>query len=528
MLKGMCGINFYINKYSSNSLSNALQHRGPDNFKTFTDEFVTLEFNRLKINDLTDIGNQPLVIDDCVLICNGEIFNYLDLKYDYNFDFKSKSDCEVIIHLYLLLKNKKDNIYDIIHTLCDTLDGEFAFCLYDIKQKFVIFSRDPYGVRPLFYDTETFSFASELKAFVNHTHVTQFPPGNFVLLSDFTHLSYVFPYRSISDNMFTYDSEEIILGKINRIFTNAVNKRIMSERNVCALLSGGLDSSLVAALVAREMKLKNKKLKTFSIGLEGSPDLFYANKVADFIESEHTSIVVNKKDFLDSIEEVIKTIESYDTTTVRASVGNYLVSKYITDNSDCIVVFNGDYSDEICGGYKYFKNCRDSQLFHEECCRLVKDICFFDSLRSDRSISANGLEARVPFADKEFVKYYLSIHPALRMSCDRIEKYLLRKAFEKDNVLPLEVLWREKEAFSDGVSESTNSWADIVKKYIDEQISDEEFETKNQNNFNLKETYFYHKIFRKYYSNDKVIPYLWMPKFCGDDIIDPSARKLEC
>lgn len=522
----MCGINFYINEYSTNNKSNALHHRGPDNFKMFKDEFVTMEFNRLKINDLTEVGDQPLLINDCVLICNGEIFNHHELKLKYNFDCKSKSDCEVIIHLYVMLKKQKNNIYDIIHTLCDNLDGEFAFCLYDIKQKFVIVSRDPYGVRPLFYDSKRFSFASEMKAFIKHTNVQQFPPGSFVLISDYTSMSYVFPYRSLCNNIYTYESDEDILQKINVLFTNAVKKRIMSERSVCALLSGGLDSSLVASLVSREMKLN--KLKTFSIGLEGSPDLYYAQKVADFIQSEHTSIIVTKDDFLNCIEEVIKTIESYDTTTVRASVGNYLVSKYIANNSDCVVVFNGDYSDEVCGGYKYFKNCRDSELFHEECCRLVKDICFFDSLRSDRSISANGLEARVPFADKDFVSYYLSIHPALRMSCDRIEKYLLRKAFEKENLLPMEVLWREKEAFSDGVSKSTNSWADILRQYIDEQISNEEFEIENKNNFVLKETYFYHKIFKKYYGNDHVIPYLWMPKFCGDNIIDPSARKLEC
>jgi len=298
---------------------------------------------------------------------------------------------------------------------------------------------------------------------------------------------------------------------------------MMADRDICALLSGGLDSSLVASIVAKHSP---NKLKTFSIGLKDSPDLYYADIVAKHIQSEHTSIELDKEDFLNAIHDVIKTIESYDTTSVRASVGNYLVSKYIKENTDCVVVFNGDYADEVCGGYKYFKQCTDPEVFHDECVRLVKDICYFDSLRSDRCIAAHGLEARVPFSDKDFVHYYLSIHPILRMSNYQIEKNILRKAFENTNLLPGEILWRKKEAFSDGVSKPNESWADIIANFVNEQVSDEEFKINNTNDFKLKETYFYHKIFSKYYKNDKVIPYLWMPKFCSGDVIDPSARKL--
>ena len=518
----MCGINVYLNKYNNNH-TNALAHRGPDTYNSYVDDNVTMEFNRLKINDLTENGNQPLIIDDCILVCNGEIFNHEALIETYNFQTVSRSDCEVIIHLYIHLKSQHENIYQIIHNLCNELDGEFAFCLFDKSQNFMIYARDVYGVRPLFYDTVSFGFASEMKAFKDHKTVCQFPPGHFAMLYNFEYMSFLFPYSVLGNSTFIYDNEEVILENINKLFRDAVKKRMMSDREICALLSGGLDSSLVCALLAKYMK---EPLKTFSIGFAGSPDLHYAKLTADFIGSEHTSIELSSKDFLNAITEVIKVTETYDTTTIRASVGNYLVAKYISDNTDSVVIFNGDYSDEVCGGYKYFHNCHDPMVFHNECIRLVNDICYFDSLRSDRSISANGLEARVPFADKHFVEYYTKIHPVMRMSNKRIEKYLLRKAFEKDHILPPEILWRKKEAFSDGVSKETESWSEIVNKFVDTQISDDEFLSNNHKKFKLKETYFYHKIFKQFYNNDDIIPYLWMPKFCDENIADPSARKL--
>ena len=250
--------------------------------------------------------------------------------------------------------------------------------------------------------------------------------------------------------------------------------------------------------------------------------------VADHIQSVHHSIELTEKQFLDAIEEVIYAIESYDTTTVRASVGNYLVSKYIKENTNCKVVFNGDYADEVCGGYKYFKKATDPEQFHDECVRLVNDIHYYDCLRSDRSISNNGLEARVPFADKTFVNYYLSINPELRMSNNKIEKCLLRKAFSKDNLLPDSVLWRQKEAFSDGVTNETRSWHKIIQEFVDTQISDEYFENnKNKYIHNtpiLKESFYYREIFEKYYpGKSNVIPYFWMPLWC-EETNDPSAR----
>jgi asparagine synthase (glutamine-hydrolysing) len=514
----MCGIYFFLND-RNNIIQRSLSHRGPDNSNVYKNGHITMMFERLKINDLSDNGNQPLSIDNCKLICNGEIYNHKELKDLYNFNTVSKSDCEIIIHMYLYLKTKYDNIYQIIDLLCNSLDGEFAFCLYDELEDFVIFARDPFGVRPLFYDTEKLSFASELKAFDDHSNVKQFPPRNFAFMTSYQDM-FIFPYDVISYNKFSYNSVDVILNNIKTLVESAVKKRVMSDRNICALLSGGLDSSLVASIVAKHSP---SQLKTFSIGFEGSPDIHYAEIVAKHINSDHTSVVLQKEDFLDAIETVIKTIESYDTTTVRASVGNYLVAKYIKEHTDCVVVFNGDYADEVCGGYKYLNKCTEPFEFHEECCRLVKDICFFDSLRSDRCVSAHGLEARVPFADKDFVHYYLSIHPIFRMSNSQIEKFMLRKAFEGTNLLPDEILWRKKEAFSDGVSKQTDTWADTITCFINEKVSDEEF---SSSKFKLKETYYYHTIFSKYYNNDEIIPYLWMPKFCDPTIIDPSARKL--
>lgn len=521
----MCGISFRILNVDCNLISNAYPHRGPDSHSSFVDENVSMEFNRLKVNDLSENGNQPLNYQNkYYLICNGEIFNHEHLKTEFDITIPdSNSDCHIILYMYEYYKRKHDNIYFIIDRLCNVLDGEFAFVLYDKENNFVIFGRDPFGVRPLFYDKNTFSFSSELKGFINHDNVYQFPPGHFAMISEFKSMSYLFPYHHISQNTCVYDTRENIVKTVKDLLVKAVKKRLMSERNICALLSGGLDSSLVASIIAANI---NYPLKTFSIGLKNSPDLKYAHIVAKHIGSDHTSVELTQKEFLDSIEHVIKTIESYDTTTVRASVGNYLISKYISNNSDCVVVFNGDYADEVCGGYKYLSSITDQSVFHNECQRLLRDIHYFDSLRSDRSVSAFGLEARVPFADKDFVDYYMLIHPMLRMSNYQQEKMILREAFADTDFLPNEILWRHKEAFSDGVSDDKLSWSEIVTSFVDSQVTDEEFINCNNNHFALKETYYYHKIFTKYYSNDKVIPYLWMPKFCSKNIKDPSARKL--
>lgn len=553
----MCGIFAYIYKvksdedkkgYYKNSLIedfNKIRKRGPDNSEYRLENNVFLGFHRLAINDISHVGNQPMVLNDYYLICNGEIFNHEKIIEEYNFKTNSKSDCEVILHLYNYLINKigkeNENTYnDVMNILCNKLDGEFAFVLYDTKRNNVYVVRDPYGVRPLFIgntDNGDYVFSSELKGLHNLVKdVKQFEPGTFMIIDNsapelklefFKNKYHNITYYNNINNIDNINTQNI-LKDLNSCFREAVYKRMMSDKEICSLLSGGLDSSLVASIVSE--KLGPHQLKTFAIGIKGSPDLKYAQMVADHIKSVHHSVELTENEFLDVIEEVIIAIESYDTTTVRASVGNYLVSKYIRNNTDCKVIFNGDYADEVCGGYKYFKKSNNGNDFHNECVRLVNDIHFFDCLRSDRSISNNGLEARVPFSDKDFVNFYLSINPRHRMSYDKIEKYMLRKAFEKDNLLPEEVLWRFKEAFSDGVTVETRSWHQIIQEFVDTKITDEYFEqNKNKYTYNtpvLKESFYYREIFEKHYKGrGNVIPYFWMPKWCGD-MTDPSAREI--
>lgn len=533
----MCGIFFVRGSYQPEDVvhrSLNLIPRGPDQTTVMIDKETVMSFNRLRINDLSDEGNQPMYADEVYLLCNGEIYNCQNLNQTENLECNSTSDCETVLRLYLKYKKQYvDAPHTVAYHLLNALDGEFAFVIYDKSLNICTIGRDPYGVRPLFIFTNdgSLGIASEMKALHGlGTNIQQFPPGNYGIYNiDTKSMSYR-SYLGMPDE-FVLDDFNTILDNIRSKFIDAVKKRLMSERPVCSLLSGGLDSSLVASIVARQ--IYPQKLKTFCIGIEGSTDLYYANKVAEYIGSEHHVIQVSEQDFLDAIEETIHTIESYDITTVRASVGNLLVSKYISNNTDCKVVFNGDYSDEVCGGYLYLKKAPTENDFHNECCRLVSDICYFDSLRSDRTISSQGLEARVPFSDKEFVRYYLSIPPVLRESHPkhgRIEKYLLRKAFEMDDLLPYEVLFRVKEAFSDGVSKPERSWHHVIQEFIERHVSDDEYKQNREkylhNTPPTKEAYYYRKIFENKYPNEaQVIPYFWMPKWSL--VTDPSARELQ-
>jgi len=504
-----------------------IRYRGPDSTSSLEiNKKVNFYFHRLAIIDPSPDSDQPLVHPkdpNLVLVCNGEIYNYKELIDSHNLKVKTGSDCEVILHLY--------HQYGIAET-CSMLDGVFAFTLYDGNEDIMYAARDPYGVRPCFIGwskNDSITISSEMKSLVDvcDSTIIQFPPGSW-WGSDVPGA-----FMNFHDGTFQKKKvdKEKILSEINQLLTKAVAKRMMSDREVGCLLSGGLDSSLISALVA-SMSKDPKKLKTFSIGMQGSPDLQFAQKVADHIGSDHHSIQLSEQEFLEAIETVIYNIESYDTTTVRASVGNYLVSKYISENTDVKVVFNGDGADEDCMGYVYNKNAPGTKDFAEENVRLLKEIHLFDVLRSDRSISSNGLEARTPFLDKSFVEYYLNIPTVLKMfgSNGRPEKHLLRKAFEGTGLLPDEVLNRHKCAFSDGVSSIENSWHQTLKNFIDSQITDEDFEKGKKEIEHckpiLKESYFYRKVFEKFYPGKAyVIPHFWMPKWTKTN--DPSARELE-
>ena len=499
------------------------KNRGPEmSICKKINNHILFGFHRLAINGYTNPeSEQPIELNNCVLICNGEIYNWKYLHEKLNMPMITGSDCEIIIHLY-----KK---FGIKYTL-NILDGVFAFVLLDKSNNEIFVARDPFGVRPLFYlDSNDAGyrhvFSSELKMMIHmidNTNVSQFEPGSYAKINVETGEKITQKYfNPVSTKFYTLNNiEEEYYEHVRNALTQAVSKRVSNtDREIACLLSGGLDSSLITALVAKTLT-DPSKLKTWSIGMKGSEDLKYAKKVANYLGTDHTTIMLSKKDFLDAIPTVIYTIESYDTTTVRASVGNWLISKYVRMLSKSKVLFNGDGSDEITGGYMYFHMAQNALEFDDECKRLLKDICYFDVLRSDRSISSNGLEARTPFLDKNFVQTYLSIPEDIRfqsMKKTNIEKYLLRKAFDNTDILPKEVLWRTKEAFSDGVSTEKESWFETIQKFAKEQFP--------SMSGSEAEKYWYKKIFDEYYPNcEKVIPYFWMPRFV--EATDASARTL--
>ena len=549
----MCGIFSLLNISDTNVLftQEFIKHnfqlgqgRGPENSVLKNVSVRTkFGFHRLAINGLNDISNQPICIDDIVLICNGEIYNYKELYELMGIESETDSDCEIIIHLY-----KKYGIYQTLKML----DGVFAFCLCDNRLTISLTStiyvaRDPYGVRPLYclkplLYNKLIGFASELKMLSEFSdvdptkaYITQFTPGTYSkyviqnkVLSNWTlileNIKYHEPVFSlISSN----NNAERITRGIQHYLIQAVQKRyITTERPIACLLSGGLDSSLITALINEEHKKHSTQpLETYSIGLKGSEDLRCAKIVADYLETNHTEIIVSEDDMFSIIPDVIYAIESYDTTTIRASIGNYLLGKYISTNSSAKVIFNGDGSDEICGGYLYMNLCPDAIEYDMETRRLLKDIYLFDVLRSDKCISSHGLEPRTPFLDRSFVDFYLSIPPKIRH--DNPEKYLLRSAFSIENyhnnkgiqLLPESILWRRKEAFSDGVSGTGNSLYKILQQFISTEMNmfppSIEMEKK-----------YYKELFLTYYpSLDGIIPYYWMPKYTLNTT-DPSARTL--
>ena len=578
----MCGIFFVQNflrnetleKYKKSLLENIktyqhdfskISHRGPDNSIFLNDRQFSKNyacfwgFHRLAINGQTPESNQPFFIKNCRLICNGEIYNFRDLIKEFQLEeeYKSQSDCEIIIHLY-----KKIGIRDMLRRL----DGVFAFVLHDYETETTYLARDPVGVRSLFISGHDYTYSnsvivsSELKG-INECfrpNAKQFPPGCYAVYSKLVNgfdkaNTPFFNFYSYYENVYiTQNSAEGATGQVERIynyptiedteenickniatlFEEAVVKRLMSERKVGALLSGGLDSSSVVAIMCRHMPAKD--LNTYSIGLKGSTDLVWARKVADYLGTNHHEVCLTEEEFLGAIEETIQQIESYDTTSVRASVPNYLVSKYIAATTEDCVIYCGDMSDEIFGSYRGFMKAQTEEDFKRENERMVRDVCYFDLLRSDKSISGAGLEARVPFADKKFLQYVMSIPPRYKMFDDkRIEKYIFRKAF--DGLLPDDILWRRKEAFSDGVSGHERSWFQIIRDYIDTKVTNEEYNKYKEfieythvcNAPYDKESFYYRTIFEKLYPGcEKTIPYFWRHPFCEEK--DPSARLLTC
>jgi len=565
----MCGIFALLNSSTINYdvIENEFmkgRNRGPEFSKLDISYMkMTLGFHRLAINGLNEESNQPLVIDNIILICNGEIYNYKQLYECMDVVPKTDSDCEVIIHLYLK--------YGIEQTL-NMLDGVFSFILYDNRithdlNNKVYVARDPFGVRPLYYlknknndykFDNLIGFASELKClekFYNNStsySIEQFTPGSYSIfnLSDkvnsmwkpekenVAHFIPGFSHSWLINNITEPIFLENLYPRISCYLNAAVNKRCLTtERPIACLLSGGLDSSLIAALVNNFYTSHNlpNKLETYSIGLRDSEDLKYARIVAAYLGTNHTEIIVTEREMFEAIPEVIRAIESYDTTSVRASIGNYLLGKYISTHSEAKVIFNGDGSDELLGGYLYMNKCPDDIEFDRETRRLLKDIHSFDVLRSDKCISSHGLEPRTPFLDKTFVNFILSIPPYFRnhTNCGGlIEKQILRNSFhfscfvnhDGNQILPDKILWRKKEAFSDGVSSHGRSLYQVLQEQIAFQVNTDK-ETDIYKPCIETEKMYYKKIFDEAYPNcAHILPYFWMPKYTNAS--DPSARTL--
>ena len=526
----MCGIFAYLSKSTiEKSLKDKLiteliktKHRGPDNTKyRLENKNIFLGFHRLCVNDISEKGDQPLTHPtdfNITVICNGEIYNYSQLKIDYSIITHSTSDCEIILHLY-----KKFGF----HKTISLLDGVFACVLVDLTEDIVYAARDPLGVRSMYIGENSegnIGFSSELKSIHELCDtIKQFKPGHIWNSKTEEYTKYF--SRSSKTHA---DNEEVSKHTLKTKLETAVTKRTMSDRKIGCLLSGGLDSSLIAALLSNNYK---EKLETFSIGLEGSPDLKYAKIVAEHIKSNHHEVIVTDNEMLNAIDKVIYQIETYDTTTIRAATPMFLLSEYIKNNTDIAVIYSGEGSDEASGSYLYFHNAPNITEFKTETFRLLDDLCYFDVLRCDKSTAGSGLEVRVPFLDKDFLDYYMSIDPKYKIaSHNGIEKWLLRSAFDDGKLLPDSVLWRTKEAMSDGVSSQKKGWFEIIQENVDRIYTDQEFDDIKENyKWNppmFKEALYYRELFNKHYpGRDKTIPYYWLPKWSGD-VVDPSARML--
>ena len=491
--------------------------RGPDASKIIDTSQGYLGFHRLSIMGLNDAGMQPFQLDKNYVVCNGEIYGFEKIKEKLSgkYTFKSESDCEILLPMY---KEYGCGMFKM-------LDAEFACIIYDGDKGKYIAARDPIGIRPLYYGfdaTGTIIFASEAKNLVGIAkEIMPFPPGHyyidgkFICYSDIARVDEVFK-----------DDIETVCKNIHDKLVAGVEKRLVADAKVGFLLSGGLDSSLVCSIAAKKSEAP---IKTFAIGMsEDAIDLKYAKEVAEFIGSDHKEIIITKDDVLSSLETVIHLLGTFDITTIRASMGMYLICKAIHEQTDIRVLLTGEISDELFG-YKYTDFAPSAEAFQKEAEKRIRELHMYDVLRADRCISVNSLEARVPFGDLDFVKYVMAVDPEMKLNKYGKGKYLLRHAFEGD-YLPESILYREKAAFSDAVG---HSMVDYLKEYAEVFYTDDEFEEKRAKYSHAKpftkESLLYREIFEKYYpGQSKMIVDFWMPnrEWEGCDVDDPSARVL--
>lgn len=509
----MCGIVCTFNiKRSEESLrpqilkmSKTIRHRGPDWSGIFSNDKAIMAHERLSIVD-PESGGQPLYSKDrkLVLAVNGEIYNHREIRkhFEGKYEFLTQSDCEVILALY---REKGPNFLE-------DLNGIFAFALYDIENNRFLIGRDHIGIIPLYqgWDKDgAYYVASELKALEGYCNkIEEFLPGQYFYSSDnqptqWYHRDWM-EYDNVKDNTSNVET-------LRKALEDAVERQLMSDVPYGVLLSGGLDSSIISAVAkkfaARRIESGNKeeawwpRLHSFAIGLEGSPDLAAARKVAEHIGSIHHEIHYTVQEGLDAIRDVIYHIETYDVTTVRASTPMYLLARYIK-SMGVKMVLSGEGADEIFGGYLYFHKAPNAREFHEETVRKLGKLHLYDCLRANKSLAAWGVEGRVPFLDKEFLDVAMRLNPSDKMACNgKIEKHILREAFQ--DYLPKEIAWRQKEQFSDGVG---YSWIDSLKAIANEKVSDEQMENV-QYRFPInppmtKEEYVYRSIYSELFPSD--------------------------
>ena len=516
-IMGYCGVGATTEKFKK-GFSETVS-RGPDDSRIIDTGKGLLGFHRLAIMGLTEEGMQPFSLGGSYAVCNGELYGFSaerEKLIEKGYKFKSDSDCEIILPLYC----------EYGTDMFSKLDAEFALIIYDGETGEYIAARDPIGIRPLYYGYDKdgiILFASEPKNLVGIADkIMPFPPGYYYKDGKF----YCYCDIAKVDTVCT-DDLETACKNIREKLIAGVEKRLVADAKVGFLLSGGLDSSLVCAIAA---KSSEKPIKTFAIGMtEDAIDLKYAKQVADYIGSEHKEIYMTPEEITATLDSLIKLLGTYDITTIRASMGMYLICKAIHEQTDIRVLLTGEISDELFG-YKYTDFAPSPQAFQEEAQKRVRELHMYDVLRADRCISVNSLEARVPFGDLDFVKYVMSLDPKMKVNTYGKGKYLLRHAFDGMDYLPQEILWREKAAFSDAVG---HSMVDYLKEYAEKQYSDAEFRDKCRKYTHAKpftkESLLYREIFEKYYKGQsEMIVDFWMPnkQWEGCNVNDPSARVL--
>ena len=492
--------------------------RGPDMSRIVETPSGYLCFHRLAIMDLSEDGMQPFSLDGDYVVCNGELYGFRSIRRELagKYTFHSNSDCEILLPMF----------HEYGLSMFSRLDAEFALIIYDSMTDSLIAARDPIGIRPLFYGYDTdggIVFASEAKNLVGLCkEICPFPPGHYYAYGKFVRYADLTTVRE-----YLPDDEETICRNIRNKLIAAVDKRLDADAPLGFLLSGGLDSSLVCAISAIVL---GKKIRTFAIGMDTDAiDLKYARQAAEFIGADHTEFYMTRDEVLESLEEVIALLGTWDITTIRASMGMYLCCKAIHRDTDIWVLLTGEISDELFG-YKYTDFAPSPAAFQQEAQKRISELHMYDVLRADRCISVNSLEARVPFGDLDFVRYVMSIDPALKMNTYHMGKYLLRRAFEKDHLLPESILWRQKAAFSDAVG---HSMVDDLKAYAEQYYTDAQFEQLSRKYGYCrpftKESLLYRELFEQVYPGQAaMIRDFWMPNraWKGCDVADPSARVL--